>query len=86
MHELRLFAISTSIKAASVHLLARKGASTHAIRRAATKILRDLHDYDMVTVQVERAPVVGQDDLRSCVQCKAIGGNSSEGTEPAAAS
>ncbi len=76
VHELRLFAVSTSIKVASVHVvLARRRSQSRSdcaeVQAATTKILRDRYGYDMVTVQTERE--LRGSDSAGCVQCRPIG-------------
>ncbi len=71
VHELRLFSVSTSIKVASVHLVTSRSKQAHSsVQTAATKLLRDRHGYDMVTVQVERETA---QEAAGCVQCRPIG-------------
>ncbi len=85
VHELRLFAVSTSIKSVSVHLALHQKKKAQqqqppppgkftkgSVLRAATRYLRDKRGYDMVTVQVERAP--RSPAAAGCQQCKPIGG------------
>ncbi len=69
VHDLRMWCISTSLSAATVHLVVspkngRSGPIHRRLTREATKVLRENHGFDLVTVQVE---VELEDE--NCAQC-----------------
>ncbi|MFC7752552.1 cation diffusion facilitator family transporter [Tsukamurella soli] len=55
VHDLHIWEITSGQPALSAHVLVEPGADCHAVRTTIAAVLRDAHDIDHVTVQVDHA-------------------------------